>query len=134
MELSQCHQTIINLIESWKIQELCEQYFAAEFIWEVKGSSQLSKTYTSKQDYYKQALYRLQKHLQPKASIKLIHSYSCGNTLIVELEGNMTTLSGQQYNNQYCWVIKTQDNLITSITAYLDTLLLEKILSDEKNQ
>ena len=56
------------------------------------------------------------------------------STLILELEGNMTTTKGKPYHNQYCWIIKTNgNNQIVSITAYLDTLLLERVLSmDER--
>ncbi|MCL9782490.1 hypothetical protein M9194_13730 [Vibrio sp. S4M6] len=122
------HQKVIDLISNWKIKELCEEHFGEPFVWEVKGTSQLSKTYTAKNEYFEQALNRLGQHLQPGASISVIDSYSVDTTLILELEGNMTTLSGQPYHNQYCWIVKTENNKITSITAYLDTLLLEQII------
>ncbi len=44
----------------------------------------------------------------------------------------MTTISGQPYHNQYCWIIKTDKEKITSITAYLDTLLLERVINQEE--
>jgi len=127
------HQQIVDLIKQWKIPQLCDLYVSGQFLWHVKGSGQLSATYTRKEEYFSKALDRLSKHIQQGATISVLETYSLGSTLILELEGKMTTLSGKPYCNEYCWIIKTHHSKITSITAYLDTLLLEQIITNEES-
>ncbi len=124
-------QKIILLIEQFKIKQLCDEYFADDFLWVVKGSGLLSKTYTNKESYFQDALQRLSSKLASGATLQVIHSYTTENSLILELQGDMQTKSGKCYNNEYCWIIRFNDDKIVSITAYLDTLLLDNILLDD---
>jgi uncharacterized protein len=128
--MNKLYKEIIFLIENFRIEELCENFFHKDFKWVVKGTSCLSKVYNSLDDYYKHVLDRMKQELKPGACIKLKHFYICENTLICELEGRMESVKGIKYNNQYCWIIKFDKNLIVSITAYLDTLLVNKLLPD----
>ena len=124
------HEEITQLIEKFQIEQLCDLFSDDGFLWEVKGTGNLSAIYTSKEEYFNKALYQLSQCIQKGATISVLESFSVNNALILELEGNMTTLSGKPYNNQYCWIIKTEQNKIVSITAYLDTLLLERVMEE----
>ena len=120
---------IINIIEKFNIRELCDLFHIDKFHWEVKGTSLLSGTYKTQYDFYTKVLNRLERHITSNSKILVKNYYSCKQTLILELEGKMKTIDCRDYNNQYCWIIEIDGNHIISITAYLDTLLLDKILN-----
>ncbi|MCP4475113.1 MAG: hypothetical protein GY821_11235 [Gammaproteobacteria bacterium] len=64
--------------------------------------------------------------------MNILNSYVIDDTLIVELCGEGKAKNGNQYNNEYCWIIEFDHDKIISITAYLDTLLLDNILMENE--
>ena len=53
--------------------------------------------------------------------------------VVVECRGNVTTKSGQPYNNSYCYVCRMSGGKLTELTEYLDTELVTKVLSAPKD-
>lgn len=51
-----------------------------------------------------------------------------GDRVVVEFEGNATTLHGQAYNNQYCMVFTVADGRIRQVNEYFCTLLADRVL------
>jgi ketosteroid isomerase-like protein len=50
------------------------------------------------------------------------------STTAIECEGNVITRSGKPYCNSYCCVVEMVDGKFTSLTEYLDTVLVEQAL------
>jgi ketosteroid isomerase-like protein len=48
--------------------------------------------------------------------------------VVVEFEGNATTVDGQPYNNQYCMVFTLQDEKIKQVNEYFCTKLADDVL------
>jgi ketosteroid isomerase-like protein len=46
----------------------------------------------------------------------------------VQCEGEATTLSGAQYANSYCFVIRVADGKLRELTEYMDTALVDRVL------
>jgi uncharacterized protein len=51
-----------------------------------------------------------------------------GDIVVVECQGEVTTTSGQAYNNSYCYVCRLCNGMICELTEYLDTKLVEEVL------
>jgi len=51
-----------------------------------------------------------------------------GDRVVVEFEGNATTLQGQAYNNQYCMVFSLAGGRISQVNEYFCTLLADQVL------
>ncbi|MBV8968127.1 MAG: hypothetical protein JO331_03580, partial [Verrucomicrobia bacterium] len=48
--------------------------------------------------------------------------------VVVECQGDATTLSGARYANTYCLVIRLVDGRLREMTEYMDTALVERVL------
>ncbi|MCP3943147.1 MAG: hypothetical protein GY710_16890 [Desulfobacteraceae bacterium] len=121
-------QKVITLIENCEIRKLCDECFGEKFLWVVKGSGMLSRTYTDKEEYFNKAFDRLSAVMQPNWRLQILNTYFTDDTLIIEIQGEGKAKNANHYNNEYCWFIKFEDDKIIKITAYLDTLLLDTIL------
>lgn len=51
-----------------------------------------------------------------------------GDDVVVEFEGNATTLDGKAYNNQYCMVFTLSNGKIKQVNEYFCTKLAEDVL------
>lgn len=95
---------VLSLIENFQIEQLCDHYFDAHFLWEVKGTGLLSKTYTDKALYLKEVLGRLKACLLPGGKLHIWGTYTDKNVMIVELQGCMKAKNHKDYHNEYCWI------------------------------
>jgi uncharacterized protein len=51
-----------------------------------------------------------------------------GERVVVEFEGNARTITGEDYNNQYCMVFAMRDGRIAQVNEYFCTILADKVL------
>ena len=120
---------IIDMLKRCAFRELCDQYFAKEFHWTIKGSSVLSGEYHNKEEFFNKVIYRLNAIILPGWKMHILNTHTCAETLVVEMRGEAKTKSGSTYNNEYCWILSFSNNKIISVTAYYDSLLVNKILA-----
>jgi len=128
MDINNTQQNIIDLLEKCEFKKICNLYFADNFKWTIKGSSVLSGIYTDKDAFFTKVLDRLTSVLQPKWDMHILNTYTDKDVLIVEMKGEVKAKSGDDYNNDYCWIFKFANEKIISVTAYYDSLLVNKIL------
>lgn len=50
------------------------------------------------------------------------------DNVVVLAKGEVTTVSGQPYNNDYCFVMRLRDGKIVEIREYMDSALAERAL------
>jgi ketosteroid isomerase-like protein len=48
--------------------------------------------------------------------------------VVAEVRGDVETIGGQRYNNQYCFIFKFRDGKIAEVVEYGDTDLEERVL------
>jgi ketosteroid isomerase-like protein len=51
-----------------------------------------------------------------------------GDHVVVQCDGDATTVSGERYANTYCFVIRVADGLLREMTEYMDTALVDRVL------
>ena len=50
---------------------------------------------------------------------------------VVELVGESTTKTGKEYNNEYAWLTRfNDDGVIVELRSYFDTVMSDKVLED----
>lgn len=127
-------QKIVTLLQNCEFRTLCDTYCADNFNWTIKGSSILSGTYTDKDEFFAKVIDRLNKVLLPGWRMHIFDTYVADNTLIIEMKGEVKAKNGEDYNNEYCWIFKFNSaGKITSITAYYDSLLVNKTLNENEH-
>ena len=119
-------------LQQCQFRELCDKYFHPKFNWVIRGTSQLSGRYHNLEDFFAQVIGRLNARLQSGWKMHIIDAYVSNNTLIVEMKGEIKTIIDTDYNNEYCWIFKfDDDNKVIELIAYYDSLLVDKTLAIE---
>lgn len=127
-------QEIIHLLEKCEFKKLCDTYFADDFLWIIKGTSVLSGTYQDKNIFFEKVLDRLNRLLQSGWKMHILDTYVDHDALIVEMHGEVKAKNGQDYNNDYCWIFKFNNNKVIKLTAYYDSLLVNKTLNENEKE
>jgi ketosteroid isomerase-like protein len=97
--------------------------------WTIAGSCRASRCYRGKADLIGNILEPLGRRLAGKVRSRVDEILMAGDTAVVRWRGEAETRWGERYDNDYCWVLHWQDGRIARVEAYLDTLLLERVLA-----
>jgi ketosteroid isomerase-like protein len=99
--------------------------------WTIPGSCCASRTYEGKADLVEGILAPLGRRLEGAVRSRVHEVLDAGDTIIVRWRGEGRTTWGEPYENEYCWHLTWNAGRIVRVVAYLDTLLLEHVMSRE---
>jgi ketosteroid isomerase-like protein len=100
-----------------------------DFRWIMKGRTAWSKTYEGRDAVREELIKPLYAQFADEYANTALRIFADGDYVIVECEGRVTTTSGKPYNNQYCLIFKLENGKIKEMTEYLDTALVNEVLS-----
>jgi uncharacterized protein len=108
--------------ERWKIGTGGPfELLAPDAEWTIVGSSPMSKTYQSKQQFLDEVIEpfnaRMAKPLVP--TIKGL--YADGDMVIIFFDAAATAKDGVPYHNTYTWYFQMKDGQVIKATAFFDT-------------
>src|SRR5262249_53439293 len=95
--------------------------------WTVIGSSPVSRTYTSKQQFFEGATKPLNAKLAGPIQPTVRNVIAEGDNVVLQWEGRATSKSGKPYNNSYCWVMRIENGIVKEATSYIDTDVLSDV-------
>jgi ketosteroid isomerase-like protein len=101
---------------------------ADDFVWRITGSSAWSGEYVGKADVCERLLKPLYTQFVAPTSLTPTRILADGDHVVVQCHGDAATVSGEQYANTYCFVIRIQDGQLREMTEYMDTALVERVL------
>jgi len=52
---------------------------------------------------------------------------------VVELESLSTAINGTPFNNTYCWIVRFENKVIVEVRAYVDSALVQKVITENEN-
>ena len=96
--------------------------------WTLTGSSPLSKTYLSKQQFVDATVTPLFQRLATPFVPNVRSLYAEGDVVIATFDGSSTANDGQPYHNTYCLVMTMKGGRIVSTVAFLDLLAYTDLL------
>jgi len=102
---------------------------ADDFVWRIIGSTAWSGTYAGKAEVEERLLKPLYAQFTAPSRITPTRILADGDYVVVQCEGDATTISGQRYANTYCLVIRLEDGQLREMTEYMDTALVDRVLS-----
>jgi len=106
--------------------------FSDDLTWRVTGTTSWSGTYRGKEQMLNDVWRPVSQRLKGFYKAKVVRVMVEGDVLVVETRGENTTKSGKPYNNEYCWVCRTNaDGKIAEVTEYADTELFTSALGGE---
>ena len=97
-------------------------------VWIMKGSTAWSGTYRGRKDIGARLLRPLYAQFTSTYKNRARSIHADGDTVIVECEGEVMTVSGAPYNNQYCYIFRLAGGQIVEMTEYMDTALVDRVL------
>lgn len=101
---------------------------ADDFVWRIIGTTAWSGEYVGKADVCERLLKPLYTQFVAPSSIAPTRILSDGDYVVVQCQGDATTVSGERYANTYCLVIRMADGQLREMTEYMDTALVERVL------
>jgi len=98
----------------------------ADMQWTINGSTPLSKTYTSKQQFLDEVIDPLNQRLSKKIVPSVRNLYA--DVVIALIDGKSTASDGQPYNMSYAWFMKMKDGRIVQVDAFLDGIKFAEVM------
>jgi len=112
-----------------------DQFFsqvAPNVLWEVMGTHPLAGIYHGKQEFLDHTFVRLKKLLKGGPVLKVSNILIAEDTpiVIVEMVQLSYSINGRPFNNTYCWLVKFENEVIVHVRAYLDSALVQALVSE----
>jgi ketosteroid isomerase-like protein len=102
--------------------------------WTVAGSSPVSGIYKSREQFLEKAVKPITNKLDGKITpVKLVGLYADKDVVLMLWEGEAKAKDGLPYNNTYCWQMTLKAGKIISAIAYLDTYILQELMTRVKD-
>lgn len=101
--------------------------------WTVMGTHPLAGTYRSRAEFLERTFDRLNRILENHAaSLAIERVLIDGDVAVVEMKGRGTAINGKPFDNIYCWITTFEDGIITEVTAYVDSALVQRIIDENE--
>jgi len=107
---------------------------AENFVWRIIGTTAWSGAYNGKAEVIERLLRPLYAQFAAPSRITPTRILADEDYVIVQCNGDATTLSGQRYANTYCLVIRVDNGMLQELTEYMDTALVERVLQPPPNR
>jgi ketosteroid isomerase-like protein len=104
--------------------------WAEDFCWTCTGTTQWSGTYRGKRAVLQELMKPLFAKFDGPYTNTAQRFIAEDDFVVVECRGNVTTRSGMQYNNTYCYVCRFSEGKMRELTEYFDTELVTAALRD----
>lgn len=101
---------------------------AEDFGWRIIGTTAWSGEHVGKADVCERLLKPLYTQFLAPSSITATRILADGDYVVVQCDGDATTVSGEHYGNTYCLVIRMADGQLREMTEYMDTALVQRVL------
>lgn len=101
---------------------------AEDFVWRMIGSTAWSGEYVGKTNVQERLFKPLYAQFIAPLKITPKRILADGDYVVVQCEGDATTLSGMRYSNMYCFVIRMREGKFCELTEYMDTALVDRVL------
>lgn len=102
---------------------------AEDVVWTVMGSGPWARAYRGKAAVVDELQRPLVANLATRYRCRAERILAEGDTVVVTAKGEARTKAGRAYNNDYCFVIRMADGMIAEIAEYMDTALVDAVLS-----
>jgi uncharacterized protein len=98
--------------------------------WTIHGSGPVAGTYNGLKDFVERASMPLVSRLAKPIVPKVHHIWAIGDTVIVRFDGSATTTSGAPYFNQFVWIFRMDNGVVTEAEAFLDLVAYQRVVDN----
>lgn len=102
---------------------------AEDFSWVIEGQSKWSRRYDGKSAVRRELFRPLFENFATPYRNRAEEIIAEGDRVVVLCKGEVKTKAGEDYNNDYCYVIRMRDGKMVELREYMDTALAEARLT-----
>jgi uncharacterized protein len=130
-ETTQNEAIVRNAFETWADGTyIFDQILAPDVVWTIHGSGPVAGTYRSMEDFVERASVPLVSRLATPLTPEVHDLWAIGDTVIIRFDGSATTTSGAPYVNQFVWIFRMENGLVTEAEAFLDLMAYEDVVKN----
>jgi len=100
--------------------------------WTIHGSAPVAGTYTGIDEFIERAAMPLISRLATPLVPQVHDIWAVGETVIVRFDGSATTISGTPYANQFVWIFRMKDGLVSEAEAFLDLAAYQAVVDNNE--
>jgi ketosteroid isomerase-like protein len=112
------------MFDTWSAQNDPAPFVAAlsdDLVWTVTGTSPIAGVYRGKADYLSGVLRPLGERLVAIPTLRVLRMLVDGAWASLHLQGRGAGKRGENYDMDYCWMIRVQDQQIVEVIGFYDT-------------
>jgi ketosteroid isomerase-like protein len=106
------------------------ELLAPDVKWTIFGSGPVAGTYRGLADFVERASMPLVSRLATPIVPKVHHIWAIGDTVIIRFDGTATTTSGAPYANQFVWIFRMSNGVVTEAEAFLDLVAYQRVVDN----
>ncbi|WP_417329924.1 nuclear transport factor 2 family protein [Halomonas cupida] len=108
------------------------ELLAQDMNWTIHGSGPVAGTYGSRDSFVEDASLPLVNRLSSPIVPEVHTIWAQGDTVVVRFDGSATTTSGAPYENQFVWIFRMEDGLVTEAEAFLDLIAYQEVVDNNE--
>lgn len=130
MSAEQNRKIVEDAVAKWQSgnPEAFYQILDENVNWTVIGTTEVSGTYTSRQDFIDGAVKKIGKRIDGQVTPEIVDIVTEGDRLVFRWDGSGKMADGTPYRNRYSWAMTFKDGKVVEGTAYLDTALVDRLM------
>ena len=122
-------QDVMRAMSEGRVAPL-QALLAADVTWRWMGVGQWSRTLEGRQVVVDTLFGGGER--PPSSRVEVAHVHADGDFVVVEHYGRNVLPDGRRYDNNYCWVLRFEGDLVHEVREYMDTqLVTETFGADE---
>lgn len=131
MSAEQNRKIVEDAVAEWKAGDPAAFYniLADDVKWTVIGTTAVSGTYTSRQDFIDGAVKKIGNRVDGMVVPEIVDIVTEGDRLVFRWDGTGKMADGRSYHNRYSWAMTFKNGKVVEGTAYLDTALVDELMA-----
>jgi ketosteroid isomerase-like protein len=130
-ETTQNEAIVRRAFDNWaKGGNVFAELLAPDVRWTIAGSGPVAGTYVGLKYFVDRASVPLISRLATPIVPKVHHIWAIGDTVIVRFDGSATTTSGAAYANQFVWIFRMANGVVTEAEAFLDLVAYQQVVDN----
>jgi len=108
------------------------ELLSEDIVWTIHGTDPAAGIYTDMTTFIEQAANPVINRLASPLVPEVHNIWAEGDTVIIRWDGSAPTTGGGTYANQFLWIFKMENGLVTEAEAFLDLRAYDSLVANNE--
>lgn len=108
------------------------ELLAEDVVWTIHGTGPAAGVYTDMTTFIERAARPVTSRLASPLLPEVHNIWAEGDSVIIRWDGSAPTTGGGSYENQFLWIFKMEDGLVTEAEAFLDLRAYDALVANNQ--